>query len=88
MRRFSSTVSRAKISRPCGTKPMPALALSYGVALWIGLPSSSMLPLLMGTRPMSDFSSVVLPTPLRPSRTVTLPSVASKLTSLRMWEPP
>ena len=67
---------------------MPALARSYGVALSMDLPSNWMAPLLMGTRPIRLLSSVVLPTPLRPSRTVTLPGSAVRLTSRRMWEPP
>ena len=54
----------------------------------IGAPSNSMLPLLIGTRPISDLSSVVLPTPLRPSTTVTSPSFASKPKLRRMCEPP
>jgi hypothetical protein len=52
------------------------------------LPSSVMLPVLTGTTPIRLFSSVVLPTPLRPSTTVTSPSFASKLRPRRMWLPP
>ena len=35
-------------------------------------------PVRMGTKPISERSSVVLPTPLRPSSAVTLPAGSSK----------
>jgi urea transport system ATP-binding protein len=41
-----------------------------------------------GATPIRLFSSVVLPTPLRPSTTVTSPIRASKPTPRRMCEPP
>ena len=40
------------------------------------------------TRPISDLSRVVLPTPLRPSRVVTSPCFSSKDRPRRMWLPP
>ena len=54
----------------------------------IGAPSSTMLPVFTGTTPIMLFSSVVLPTPLRPRITVTSPSLASMLRLRRMCEPP
>jgi hypothetical protein len=47
-----------------------------------------MLPAFTGTTPIRLFSSVVLPTPLRPSTTVTSPSFASNDRPRRMWLPP
>ncbi len=41
-----------------------------------------------GTTPIRLFSSVVLPTPLRPRTTVTSPAAASSETLRRMCEPP
>jgi hypothetical protein len=46
------------------------------------------VPLFAGSRPISDFSRVDLPTPLRPRIAVTLPASAVKLRSRRMWLPP
>jgi hypothetical protein len=51
-------------------------------------PSSATLPAFTGTTPIRLFSSVVLPTPLRPSTTVTSPSLASNERPRRMWLPP
>ena len=48
-RRFSSTVSRAKIRRPCGTIAMPARAISCA-----GAPASSRPSSLIGPRPRTD----------------------------------
>lgn len=83
-RSFSSTVRRAKISRPlrheadAGTRALAGRALLDCAAVELdGGP-------LTGTRPMSDLSSVVVPTPLRPRTTVTSPFFASRLTSRRM----
>ena len=50
--------------------------------------SSWMVPVFTGTTPIRLFSSVVLPTPLRPSTTVTSPCFASKPRLRRMWLPP
>src|SRR4029077_7976500 len=46
------------------------------------------LPSRRGTRPMIDFSVVVLPAPLRPSSVTTSPSRTSKSTPCRMWLSP
>ncbi len=45
-------------------------------------------PVLAGTSPIRHFSSVVLPTPLRPSRQVTSPVRASNDRPRRIWLPP
>jgi hypothetical protein len=57
---------------------MPAAHALVGRGAGDVLPSSTMLPAFTGTTPIRLFSSVVLPTPLRPSTTVTSPSFASK----------
>jgi len=46
------------------------------------------VPERTGTTPIMLFSSVVLPTPLRPRMTVTSPAIASSATLRRMCEPP
>ena len=51
-------------------------------------PSKLMLPSRIGTKPISDLSKVVLPTPLRPSKTVICPAWAVSDTSRKMCEPP
>src|SRR5882757_1243600 len=38
--------------------------------------------------PMTDFSVVVLPAPLRPSRVTTSPDFTSKLMPCRIWDSP
>jgi hypothetical protein len=78
--KFSSTVSSGKISRPCGTKPMPRRARSYGFSPVMSLPSSMIEPPAIGYWPTMARSSEVLPTPLRPSTQVTLPGSAESET--------
>src|SRR5579872_1509267 len=66
MSRFSRTDSDGKISRSCGTKPMPANARrKHGtpLSLW---PSSVTSPACSVVWPMTVDSSVVLPTPFLP----------------------
>jgi hypothetical protein len=48
-------------------------------------PSNDTVPARTGTTPIRHLSSVVLPTPLRPSKAVTLPAGTSKLTSRSVW---
>lgn len=67
---------------------MPRRTRSYGVARVMSSPSSAIVPVFTGTTPIRLFSSVVLPTPLRPSTTVISPTFASKPTLRRMWLPP
>ena len=47
-----------------------------------------MAPERAGSRPAMHFSSVVLPTPLRPRMAVTAPDGASNATSRSVWLPP
>ena len=88
MRRFSATVSRGKMSRPCGTYPRPSDARAYGGSEAMLAPSHAIDPERIGKRPIRHLSSVVLPTPLRPSSVVQRPAGTSKPTSRRMWLPP
>ena len=74
IRRFSRTVSLAKMPRPCGTKATPFCATRCGGRPQIDAPSSSMLPLLGRSRPMIVRISVVLPAPFRPRRASTSPA--------------
>src|SRR5450755_2289783 len=54
----------------------------------VSLPSSFTEPLRWLTMPMIDFSVVVLPAPLRPSRVTTSPCATSKLTPCRICDSP
>ena len=87
-RRFSSTVRRGKISRPCGTYATPDCTRWCGLLWVIVFPCQMTSPVFAGISPIRHFSSVVFPTPLRPSRQVTSPVTASKLTPRRIWLPP
>ena len=58
---------------------MPSRARSYGGSVVIvRAVEARSRPSVTGTRPIRHFSSVVLPTPLRPSSAVTAPGGASK----------
>ena len=59
---------------PAARSRCPGAHARSGVGLVMRRPSSAMLPVFTGTTPIRLFSSVVLPTPLRPSTTVTSPS--------------
>ena len=52
------------------------------------VPSKLIRPERAGKSPMIDFSSVVLPTPLRPMRQTTLPAGTSRATSHSTWLSP
>ena len=64
---FSCTVSDGNISRSCGTNPRPSAGRSCGGRAVISFPASTIFPDRTRVWPMSVESSVVLPTPLRPS---------------------
>ena len=66
IRRFSSTVSWGKISRPWGTYPMPSRARFSGGCASRSAPSNRMAPDCTGMSPMTHLRRVVLPMPLRP----------------------
>ena len=65
--RFSSTVSDRKTLRSCGTQPMPARARASGGAAVTSRPSMAIVPANRRVTPTMVLTSVVLPTPLRPS---------------------
>src|SRR4029453_12652257 len=88
MRRFSCTVRFGKISRPCGTYPMPQAARSSGRRPPRSQPSNFPLPDRTGRGPLIDFSSVVFPTPLRPIRQTTVPAGTSSETFHSTWLSP
>jgi hypothetical protein len=78
-RMFSCTVRCGKIMRPWGTKPSPA-----ATRRWLGRPASStpsslIEPPRVGSMPISAFSRVVLPIPLRPMITSVSPASTPKL---------
>src|SRR5512143_1039788 len=54
----------------------------------VSAPSNTIDPARRGTRPIIDFSVVVLPAPLRPSSVTTSPSRTSKSTPCSMWLSP
>ena len=66
----------------------PRRARACGGSVVMSAPSKRIAPERAGRRPVRHFSSVVLPTPLRPSSVVTAPDGASNATSRRMWLPP
>jgi hypothetical protein len=67
---------------------MPSRTRWYGASRVMSRPSNSTRPPRAGTSPIAVFSSVVLPTPLRPSSTVQAPAGTASDTSRRMWLPP
>src|SRR5271166_2488251 len=86
--RFSVTLSEPKMPRSSGQIAMPDRATRLGIRFTSSRPRNTMLPSRRGTRPMIDFSVVVLPAPLRPSSVTTSPSRTSKSTPCRMWLSP
>ena len=77
-RRFSSTVSEAKMWRPSGTRPMPARARSSGCPRRRS-PRRRISPRASGTRPMIACSVVDLPAPLGPIRPTISPRPSVRL---------
>ncbi len=71
--RCSATVSEEKIRRPCGTRPIPRLAISCAGKRVNSSPPKWMLPRRGGVRPAIDRITVVFPAPLRPISTVIRP---------------
>src|ERR1700731_2386815 len=86
--RFSRTSRLAKIPRSSGQKATPMRAIRSDVARMISRPSKAIEPVRLPMMPMIDFSVVVLPAPLRPSRVTTSPAFTLKLTPWRMWDSP
>src|ERR1700753_1315145 len=54
----------------------------------ISLPSKRIEPVRLPMMPITDFSVVVLPAPLRPSSVTTSPAFTLKLMPCRMWDSP
>src|SRR4030088_811918 len=54
----------------------------------MSLPSKRIEPVRLPMIPITDFSVVVLPAPLRPSSVTTSPAFTLKLTPRRMWDSP
>ena len=80
MRRFSSTVSSGKTSRPSGTWLMPRRTIQAGSRLWISPPSKRTCPLLGSMMPEMVFRMVDLPAPLAPSTVTILPFGTERVT--------
>src|SRR6187200_1929860 len=72
MRRFSSTLSSAKVPRPWGTWAMPRRTIASAGALVMSLPSNTIEP-ERSIIPETARIVVVLPAPLAPSTTTTSP---------------
>ena len=77
MARFSATVMRVNTCRPSGTCASPMLTILLGSILRRSCPSYSTDPVLIGTRPVTAWSVVVLPAPFAPMRETISPSSTS-----------
>ena len=66
--------------RSSGQIATPRRAILSEARPTVSLPSNFAEPLRLPTMPMIDFSVVVLPAPLRPSRVTTSPGLTSKST--------
>src|SRR3979411_29071 len=84
----SSTVSEGNMKRSCGTHPNPACARRNVGKRTMSPPSHARLPLLRRVRPINVSSSVVFPTPLRPSNARLPPASTSNETSSSTMESP
>src|SRR5580765_7517249 len=67
---------------------MPQVIRSSGRRPVRSVPSNTMRPERIGSRPMMVFSSVVFPTPFRPMRQITPPAGTSSETSHSTWLSP
>lgn len=85
MRRFSSTVSNWKMPRSSGTMASPAEVMRCAGSPVTSRPCSSTLPRRGVISPTADFSVVLLPAPLRPSRVTISPGPTSSVTPCRIW---
>jgi hypothetical protein len=84
-RRFSSTVSSAKIRRPSITWLMPRSTIRAGLSSCIGSPSTVIEPLVIfpsctPSSPDNARSSVVFPAPFAPSNATIEPAGTFRLT--------
>ena len=78
---ITSTVSDGKTSRSCGTQPIPARARAPARMRARSRPIHRRLPPCTRASPISVTSSVVLPTPFRPSSAIASPALTVKLQS-------
>jgi hypothetical protein len=79
-RRFSSTVSVPKTSRPSGIMENPSRAISSGARPEICRPPREIMPSRGVTTPAMAFSSVDFPAPLGPVTNSVSPSASVTLT--------
>src|SRR5215472_11909382 len=86
--RFSSTLRLAKMPRSSGQNASPSLAMRFEESEIVSVPSKRTEPSRRATIPITDFSVVVLPAPLRPSSVTTSPTRTSKLTPCSTCDSP
>ncbi len=80
---FSRTVNSGKIRRFSGTNASPSRIVSSVFIVVISVSSKMIVPPVGVTLPTIDWSVVVLPTPLRPTRETTLRLSTSSVTPCR-----
>src|SRR6478609_819683 len=86
--KFSRTSRLEKIPRSSGQNATPMRAILSEDARMMSWLLNFTEPMRLPMMPMIDFSVVVLPAPLRPSRVTTSPAFTSKLIPCRMWDSP
>src|SRR3954469_20736535 len=86
--RFSRTSRLAKMPRSSGQNATPMRAILSDDAREISWPPKRIEPVRLPMMPITDFSVVVLPAPLRPSSVTTSPAFTLKLMPCRIWDSP
>src|SRR6516162_9930935 len=86
--RFSRTSRLAKMPRSSGQNATPIRAMRSEFARIVSVVPKRIEPVRLPMMPMIDFSVVVLPAPLRPSRVTTSPAFTLKSMPCRMWDSP
>src|SRR4051794_22043212 len=86
--RFSRTSRLAKMPRSSGQNATPMRAILSDEARVISWPPKRIEPVRLPMMPITDFSVVVLPAPLRPSSVTTSPAFTLKLMPCRIWDSP
>ena len=81
-------MSVANTDRPSGAWAMPARANRWGGAPVRSAPSTETVPSVGTTSPEATRATVVLPTPLAPSRATASPGRTASDTSNRAWNGP
>src|ERR1700729_4006956 len=87
-KRVSRTSRLAKIPRSSGQNAIPMRAILSDAERMISLPSKRIEPERLPIIPITDFSVLVLPAPLRPGSVTTSPGLTWKLMPCRMWDSP